>query len=60
MRLINVLLKKVQKFEWTQKIQVAFTRIKHAISTAPILINPYFNKDFIIYYFASEETIASS
>jgi hypothetical protein len=48
---INALLKKDQRFEWTQDIQREFTNIKHAITTAPVLINPYFNKYFIIYSF---------
>jgi hypothetical protein len=56
---INVLLKKDKKFEWTQEIQRAFTKIKHAITSAPVLVSPNFDQDFIIYSFASEETIAS-
>jgi len=56
---INLLLKKDQRFEWTENIQRDFNNIKHAISTAPVLISLNFNKYFIIYSFASEETIAS-
>jgi hypothetical protein len=56
---INKLLTKDQKFEWTIEIQAAFTKIKHAINTAPVLVSPNFDKDFILYMFASEETIAS-
>jgi hypothetical protein len=37
---INILLKKDQKFEWTQEIQATFTRIKHAITTALVLVSP--------------------
>jgi hypothetical protein len=53
------LLKKDQKFEWTTNIQATFTKIKHAITTAPVLFIPNFDKDFILYSFSSEETIAS-
>jgi hypothetical protein len=56
---INVLLKKFKKFKWTQEIQRAFTNIKHAITSTPILISPNFDPDFIIYYFSSEDTIVS-
>jgi hypothetical protein len=56
---INILLKKDQKFEWTIEIQTTFTKIKHAITTAPVLVSPNFDKYFILYSFSSEETIAS-
>jgi hypothetical protein len=58
-KLINLFLKKDQRFEWTEDIQRAFNNIKNAISTAPVLISPDFNKYFIIYSFSSEETISS-
>jgi hypothetical protein len=53
------LLKKDKKFEWTPDIQKDFTEIKHAITTAHVLISPDFDKYFILYSFSSEETIAS-
>jgi hypothetical protein len=52
-------LKKDQKFEWTPDIQKDFTEIKHAITTSPVLVSPDFDKEFILYSFTSEETIAS-
>jgi hypothetical protein len=55
----NLLLKKDHKFEWMQEIQRVFTKITHAITLAPFLVSPNFEQYFIIYYFASEETIAS-
>jgi hypothetical protein len=56
---IDTLLKKDQRFDWTQEIQSEFTNIKHEITNAPMLIIPYFNKYFIIYSFSSEDTIAT-
>jgi hypothetical protein len=50
---INLLLKKDQRFEWIDDIQMAFNNIKNAISTTPVLISPNFNKDLIIHSFAS-------
>jgi hypothetical protein len=41
------------------KPQKYFLEIKHAITTAPILVSPDFDKDFVLYLFASEETITS-
>jgi hypothetical protein len=56
---INKLLKKDTKFEWKLDIKKTFTEFKHVITTAPILIIPNFDKEFILYSFASDETIAS-
>jgi hypothetical protein len=36
-----------------------FSEIKHAITTAHVLVSPDFDKDFILYSFSSEETITS-
>jgi hypothetical protein len=56
---INLLLKKEQRFEWTTDTQEAFNNIKGAITTTPILISPYFQRDFIIYSFSTEAVVAS-
>jgi hypothetical protein len=56
---INLLLKKDQRFEWTMDTQEAFNNIKKEITTVPVLISPYFQRDFIIYYFATETVVAS-
>jgi hypothetical protein len=53
------LLKKEHRFEWTTDTQEAFNKIKGAITTAPVLISPYFQKDFIIYSFSTEAVVAS-
>jgi hypothetical protein len=56
---INLLLKKDQRFEWTMDTQEDFNNIKKEITTAPVLISPYFQRDFIIYSFATEMVVAS-
>jgi len=48
---INKLLKKYQEFEWTPKIQKAFTEIKIAITTTPVLVSTDLNKEFILHSF---------
>jgi len=56
---INLLLKKEQRVEWMKNTQEAFNNIKVAITTAPVLISPNFQKDFIIYSFTIEIVVAS-
>jgi hypothetical protein len=56
---INSLLKKDQRFEWTSDTHEAFSNIKKEITTAPVLISPDFQRDFIIYSFATEIVVAS-
>jgi hypothetical protein len=50
---INLLLKKDQRFEWTRNTQAYFNNIKREITIAPVLISPDFQRDFIIYSFAT-------
>jgi ribonuclease HI len=58
MKPIYKLLKKDVKFEWKEESRQAFETIKTAICEAPVLISPDYNKDFLIFSFASEDTIA--
>jgi hypothetical protein len=50
---INLLFKKDQRFEWTTDTQKYFNNIKKTITTDPVLRSPYFQRDFIIYSFAT-------
>jgi len=43
---------------WTSEANVSFQRIKKVISEAPVLASPYYTKEFLIFSFASEHTIA--
>jgi hypothetical protein len=52
------LLKKDAKFEWIDEGRNAFKSIKDAIGKSPVLISPNYSKDFQIFSFASEDTIA--
>ncbi|XP_059077950.1 uncharacterized protein LOC131876542 [Cryptomeria japonica] len=47
-----------QAFKWNEEGNKEFESIKEAIAQAPILVNPYFKKDFIIYCYASEHTMS--
>jgi hypothetical protein len=52
------LLKKDAKYEWTEEGRNAFKSIKDEIGKYPVLISPNYSKDFQIFSFASEATIA--
>ena len=56
---IAKLLRNDQDFEWTLEVQRAFAKIKVAIVSSPILVSPYFDNHFNLYYFYFEYTIAS-
>ena len=51
------MLKKDSKVKWTLEAKQAFEGIKTALTQAPVLTSPQFDKDFIIFSFASEHTI---
>jgi hypothetical protein len=54
---LNHLLKKDVPFEWDNNGKKDFQHIKEAITVAPVLVSPNFTKDFIIFSFASKDTI---
>ncbi|XP_052478451.1 uncharacterized protein LOC105775484 [Gossypium raimondii] len=47
------LLQKDVKFEWTDKCQQSFDRLKELLTKAPVLVQPESGKEFIIYSDAS-------
>eukprot|EP00253_Pinus_taeda_P036245 PITA_36245 len=51
------MLKKDSKVKWTLEAKQAFEGIKTALTQAPALTSPQFDKDFIIFSFASEHSI---
>ena len=55
---INSMLKKDNTFQWSKEAKQSFTNIKHALYEAHVLVSPNFGKDFMIFSFASEHTIA--
>ncbi len=56
---INQLLKSDQTFDWDLSAEKDFRQIKHLIATAPTLVIPNFDKDFIIYANVTEQAISS-
>jgi hypothetical protein len=56
---ITNMLKKGSEIKWTPEARKSFEDIKVALTKAPMLANPNFEKYFILFSFASEHTIAS-
>ena len=55
---VNNMLKKDNNFRWSVEAKQSFTDIKKALSEAPVLVSPNFAKEFMIFSFDSEHTIA--
>eukprot|EP00253_Pinus_taeda_P034607 PITA_34607 len=58
-RLLNNMLKKDSKVKWTAEANQAFEGIKFSLTQTPVLTNPQFDREFIIFSFASQHTIAT-
>jgi hypothetical protein len=57
-KLITDMLKKDSEVKWKNEAKVSFERIKKVIGEAPVLASPDYLKEFFIFSFASEHTIA--
>eukprot|EP00253_Pinus_taeda_P006082 PITA_06082 len=55
---ITKMLKKGADFKWTAEAKKSFEEIKKALTQALVLISPDFTKEFLIFTFSSEDTIA--
>ena len=50
--------KKDGEIKWTADVMQSFKDIKRKITEAPVLVSLNFSKDFLIFSYASEHTIA--
>ena len=55
---LQQMVKKSVQFKWTDIEKCAFNKIKEAIAHAPSLKSPDFEKYFILYTFASDNSLA--
>ena len=55
---ITNMLKKNHEIKWTVEAKKSFKDIKKAISIDPMLVGLYFDKDFLVFSYASEHTVA--
>ena len=53
------MVKKSVQFKWTDVEKNAFSKIKTSIAHAPSLKSLNFEKDFILYTFASDDSLAA-
>ena len=53
------MLKKEVGVKWTTQAKQSFELVKQALTQTPVLISLDFTKDFYIFSFASEHTIAA-
>ena len=51
------MLRKGSEIKWTPEYRNSFEYIKVALTKAPVLANPNFAKDLILFYFSSEHNI---
>jgi hypothetical protein len=45
------------EFKWNDEQNISFSKIKTAISQAPVLRSPNFDRDLFLYTFASDESL---
>jgi hypothetical protein len=58
-KLITYILKKDNEVKWTTEANSSFQRVKKSIREAPVVVSPDYSKDFLIFSFSSEYTIAT-
>jgi hypothetical protein len=55
---ITTMLRKANKIKWNVESRNSFDQIKKAFTEALVLINPNYSEDFLIFSFASFDTVA--
>ena len=58
LRNITNMLEKDTKIKWNTEAKQSFEKLKHVLTQVPVLISPNYTKDFYLFSFASEHTIA--
>ena len=53
------LLRKADKFEWTNEAQEAFEDLKRLISTSPILVTPHEREPLLLYISATNQLVST-
>ena len=56
---LTAMLKKNTIFAWTKEAKDNFQAIKDALAAAPVLMNPDFGKDFILYAYGGYDVISA-
>ena len=53
------MVKESVQFKWNNVEKNAFSKIKTSVAHAPSLKSPNFEKDFLLYTFASDDSLAA-
>ncbi len=56
---ITTMLRKGSEIKWIVESRDSSDHINKALTEAPVLINPYYSNDFLIFSFASFDTVAT-
>jgi hypothetical protein len=56
---ITTMLRKGHEIKWTSEPRESFFQIKKVLTEAPVLVSPDYSKDFLIFSFASCDTVAA-
>jgi hypothetical protein len=56
---ITTMLRKGNEVKWSAEPRESFVQIKRALTEAPVLTSPNYSKDFLIFAFASFDTVAA-
>jgi ribonuclease HI len=56
---ITAMLRKGHEIKWTAESRRSFDQVKKALTEAPVLVSPDYSKDFMIFSFASFDTVAA-
>jgi hypothetical protein len=54
---ITAMLRKGNEVKWNDESRNYFNQIKRALTESPVLINPDYSKEFLIFSFASSDTL---
>ena len=57
-KIITAMLRNGNEVRWTSESRNSFEKIKKSLNEAPMLINLDYSKDFLIFFFASSDTMA--
>jgi hypothetical protein len=57
-KFITTMLRKGNEIKWTSEALNSFNQIKKALTEAHVLISPDYPKEFLVFSFASSETVA--
>ena len=58
-KIVTNMLKKQYIIKWTTEAKESFAKIKHALTKAPVMNSLDFSKNFLVFLFASKDTIVS-